>query len=275
MIEYDEILKRGIYIFSSAPARLEVFRLINGRRSVLDIAVETGRPIESIRNDLRKMHDMGLIQVKRRNDGTIVKKGKSRVYVKNPVAKSIHINRFKDKYNTRNMNRENSQSMDTEKHKKKRGKQKKKIPEALKMPSNQEIIIICNKGEGQIWEYKSPSEDMRKTTKDICAFSNTKKGGLIFYGIEDDGNIVNVTMKRQEFEERLRSSTINKVKPAVNISIDNVEVEKKMIYVVVVKPWNREDIYFYEDRIYIRDGPISRPAEPDEVKKLYDGQYVR
>ncbi len=53
-MELQELISRGRFIFSGAPKRLEVFKLINGKRSTKDLARETGRSHNSILNDIKK-----------------------------------------------------------------------------------------------------------------------------------------------------------------------------------------------------------------------------
>lgn len=43
---------------------------------------------------------------------------------------------------------------------------------------------------------------------------------------------------------------------------------------VLVPPWNRRDIYFYEERVYVRKGTNVFVATPDEIKRLHRGQHV-
>ena len=46
------------------------------------------------------------------------------------------------------------------------------------------------------------------------------------------------------------------------------------ILVVVVQPWNKRDVYFYEERAYIRKGTNAFRATAKEIRKLHLGQYV-
>ena len=61
-MELQELISRGRFIFSNAPKRLEVFKLINGKRSTKEIAIKLGRSLPSTLNDIRKLKDMGLVQ---------------------------------------------------------------------------------------------------------------------------------------------------------------------------------------------------------------------
>ena len=41
-MELQELISRGRFVFSGAPKRLEVFRLINGKRNTKEIAIKIG-----------------------------------------------------------------------------------------------------------------------------------------------------------------------------------------------------------------------------------------
>lgn len=63
-------------------------------------------------------------------------------------------------------------------------------PRTLSIPSSMGILDICRHGESQLFEFKDPRVDIAKISKEIAAFLHTKNGGILFYGIEDDGSIV-------------------------------------------------------------------------------------
>ncbi len=96
-------------------------------------------------------------------------------------------------------------------------------------------------------------------------------GGLIFYGIDDDGVIIGSDKNRQEMDQSLQNSINNCISPPPTVSIKNKDILGKRIIIIVVPPWNRKDVYQYEGRVLIRKGTNVLTASPDESKKLHRG----
>ena len=116
--------------------------------------------------------------------------------------------------------------------------------------------------------------DVKKITKKIGGFLNTKQGGLLFYGVEDDGTIVGSDMKRQKFDNRIQNSIKNTISPAATVKIKSVKTLGHEIIVLSIPAWNRKDVYQYDGRTLIRKGTNDFVASPDEVRKLHQGKYV-
>ena len=88
-MEIQELVSRGRILFSGAPARLEVFKLVNGKRSAKELSIKLGRSNIAILNDLLKMKDLELIFPKMDKNGEVIKKANSIVYEKAPLRARI------------------------------------------------------------------------------------------------------------------------------------------------------------------------------------------
>lgn len=264
-MEIQELITRGRILFSRAPKRLEVFKLVNGRRGPKEVAIKVGKPVVPTLNDLQKMKNLELIKLKKNSKGKVVKKEGYTVYEKNPLISNVSISYFTDSKFKKHLPRKI----------KLRTKQKYKSSfGVLSLPHAKEILDICKHGEDQIYEFKAPGVDIKKITKKIGGFLNTKQGGLLFYGVEDDGNIVGTDMRRQKFDNRLQNSIKHTIFPSTTITIRSVNTLGHEIIVVLISPWNRKDVYQYDGRTYIRKGTNDLVASPDEVRKLHQGNYV-
>lgn len=142
------------------------------------------------------------------------------------------------------------------------------------VPSPDEIRRICASGEDQWHEFKAPGVEMRKIAKEIAGMLNTRYGGRLLYGVKDDGTIVGSDMRRQDFDQPLQNSVRNMITPAAVVSLHAVNVLGETVLVIIVPPWNRQDVYAYEGRVYVRKGTNSFEADADERKRLYRGDYV-
>ena len=95
---------------------------------------------------------------------------------------------------------------------------------SLQIPVESEILDICRGGEDQIHEFKAAGTEVQKLTKEIAAFANTRQGGLIFYGVEDDGTIAGTDKRRQELDQPLQNSVRNAISPTLIIDLQEKDV---------------------------------------------------
>ncbi|RLI19176.1 hypothetical protein DRO49_01025 [Candidatus Bathyarchaeota archaeon] len=263
MITLQELISRGRFIFQGAPKRLEIFKLIDGKRSAKEIAIKVGRSHSSVLNDIKKLKDMELIKEKIVN-GKILKKDGSTVFEKNPIIRHVPYTYFSDVANTTIFLKEE-----------KRKKEKPPKYRRLHIPNEKMILDICKHGEDQLYEFKSPGIDTQKITKEIAAFLHTRNGGIIFYGIDDDGSIIGSDIRRQDFDQKIQNSIRNSISPSPTIEIKEKKVIDHSIILIVIPPWDRKTLYQYNDRrYYIRKGTNVFALKPDEIKKLARGEYI-
>jgi len=139
------------------------------------------------------------------------------------------------------------------------------------MPNETEILDICRDGEDQIHEFKAAGTDVQRLAKEITAFANTKLGGLILYGVENDGTITGTDKRRPELDQPLQNSVRNSILPSLVINIAEKDVLGHKIILIRIPAWNRKDVYQYEGRIYIRLGTNVFVAKPEQSRKLHSG----
>lgn len=265
-MELQELITRGRFVFSNSPKRLDVYKLVNGRRNTKDVATKSGRGVHSALNDLKMMRDYGLIEPKISN-GQEVKKDGCLVYEKVPMLKHIPFSYFED---------ESKGRLKVVKKKKVTKGKKTQSLSSLSVPSENEILDICNHGEDQIYEFKEPGVATRKITKEIAAFLHTKKGGLLFYGVTDDGSIIGSDKTRQDFDQTIQNSIRNTISPQPNIEVKENNVMGQNIIIITVPAWDRKTVYQYtkDNRYYIRKGANVFALKPEEIGKLAKGEYV-
>lgn len=105
-LSLQEIIARGRYLFSGAPKRFQVFKMINDKRTGKDIARKVGRSQSSVLQDIQKMKDFGLILSRRDDDGNLVKEEGSVVFEKNSIVKHISNSHFEPIANVKSLNKE-------------------------------------------------------------------------------------------------------------------------------------------------------------------------
>lgn len=255
----QELITRGRFIMSDAPSRLKVFEAVDGRRNVKEIAMLMGRHENNVRRDLSMLADAGLIQPK----GEM---SRLPVYEKVPLARTIPVKYFEPIAKRPERGNIPNESL-AGSRRKSRGRNE------LAVPTETEILEIAKNGEDQLHEFKAPGTEATKLTKEIAAMLNTSRGGMILYGIEDDGTIVGTDVSRQKLDQPLQNS-VKQITPAATIRLAAVRVFGTEILVIIVPPWNRRDIYQFQEKFYIRKGTNVFVLKPEEIKALHSGQPV-
>ena len=118
-------------------------------------------------------------------------------------------------------------------------------------------------GEGQRIEFK---EDLTGNASDLCkeivAFA-TSNDGVIVIGVNDDGEICGYGDQRERVEPLVTS-----VRPLPSADVDLITMQGHPICMVRVSK-GAGPVYLYNERPYVRQGSLSRPATPDEVRDLH------
>lgn len=264
MVDVQELITRGRLHFSGAPKRLEVFKLVNGKNSTKDIARKTRRPLTSVLDDILVLKDNELIQPRKSDNGSVIKKDGAVVYEKNPVIRHVSLSYFEDVAETTKFVKRPSE------------KRASTIPKASHVPTETEILDICKNGESQLYDYKAPGADAENITREISGFLHTRNGGIVLYGVGDHGEIIGSDVRRQDFDQKIQNSVRNTISPPSTIEIAERDVMGSKILLVLIPPWNRKTVYqnTKDGRYYIRKGTNIFVLRPDEMKQLHRGEYI-
>jgi predicted HTH transcriptional regulator len=263
-VDLQEAISRGRFLFSRAPDRLAVFEAVNGKRTAQEIAAKLDRPPNPVRNDLRRIADTGLIQPVTDPSGADVRKDGSAVYEKIPIARAIPVRYFRaPTIPTSSVPRSQATG------KGRRTTRRRKIAR-VEVPDETALLDIARHGEDQEYEFKAPGPDFRDLAKELSAMLHSERGGLLFYGIDDAGNVVGSDMTRQQFDQRLQNSLRNTVSPAPSVSLRAVSVLGSTVLVIQVPPWDGT-VHQYRGRVYVRKGTNCMVATPEELRRLHNG----
>jgi hypothetical protein len=266
MADLQELILRGRFLMANAPERLRTFEFVNGKRNSDDISVAAKRHRNNVHRDLSKLEAAGLIRQRENKNGPIKKDGLP-IFEKIPLASTIPIRYF---------------TTPTRLPKETTLKQiEKSTPHArqarfrpLRFPSEQELLEIARKGEDQIYEFKGQGTDTRRIVRELAAMMNTRQGGIVFYGIDDDGNIEGSDVSMQKLDQPLQNSIRNAISPSATVALCSIQVLGNAIIAVRANPWNRRDVYQFDEKVLIRKGTNVFAAKPDELKKLHSGTSI-
>ena len=260
-MDLQELIVRGRFIFGVASERLRLFQLVDGKLDTAHLAKRTRRHVNSVRRDLNTMRDAGLIRPRLDKTGAEIRHTGFPVYEKVPLARTIPTYYFVD---TKVVGRVSGEGL--------RAQGSRSTPDRRKplaFPGEQEILDICKNGEDQLYEFKAARTEVRKLSREICAMLNTKSGGILLYGVDDDGTITGTDVPRQKLDQPLQNSIKNSISPAVTVGLKSVKVIGTEVLVIVVPPWNRRDVYQFDEKVLIRKGTNVFAARPEELRKLH------
>jgi hypothetical protein len=263
-MDIQELIARGRFVFAGAPQRLRLFGLIDGRRTAKDFSKLTKRHVNSIHRDLRQLADIGLIDEKTK-DGEVLTKDGFALYQKVPLARTVPLSYFTQRTRLPNARSTNIVS-------KKQERSPKQKP--FSVPSETELLDMCKQGEDQAVEFKAAGTDVRKITREIAAMLNTHRGGYILYGVDDDGTIQGTDVSRQKLDQPLQNSIKTSIAPAAVVSLKSLRVIGSELLVIVVPPWNRKDVYQFDEKVLIRKGTNVFGVKPEELRTLHKGESV-
>jgi predicted HTH transcriptional regulator len=264
-MDLQELITRGRFIFSGAPERLKLFTLIDGRKTAKELARLMRRHVTNVHRDLRQLSDVGLIEGKTKDGHPVIKDGNT-LFQKTPLARTVPLAYFTKPSRLPNVpSRRTSASLGNARTPKRR---------QLPTPGENHILDMCKQGEDQNVEFKAAGTEVRKVVREIGAMLNTKNGGFIFYGVDDDGTIQGTDVSRQKFDQPLQNSIKSSIAPAAVVSLKSVRVMGSELLIVIVPPWNRKEVYQFDEKVLIRKGTNVFGAKPEELKKLHRGEFI-
>ncbi|BAZ91453.1 hypothetical protein NIES932_29620 [Raphidiopsis curvata NIES-932] len=133
------------------------------------------------------------------------------------------------------------------------------------------FLDLIKLGENSRVEFKSGGFRNESLAKEIVAFANMK-GGTIFVGVEDNGEISGVE-NSQDLMERIIQICRNNIQPSLIPELISIPLQDKYIVVIeiekgICKPYRVKSL----NRYYIRAGTVAiEPTQEELVRLLQDG----
>jgi len=268
MIDLQELIARGRFLFNAAPQRLKLFELVNGRRSTGQLAKQLHRHVNSINRDIRLLADGGLIQPRKSLTDKILRVEGLPIYEKVPLARTVPTRYFKSTSRIR------MESLVQSRRSAPNSAKQRLRTKSVQIPNSTEILDICKRREDQTVEFKAQGTAIERLVHEIAAMLNTSMGGMILLGVDDNGAIQGAGISRPELDQPLQNSVRNKIKPSPTIRLAEIDVLGSAVIVIMVPPWDGKRVYELQDHVYIRKGTNAFQARPEEIGRLYQGQTV-
>ncbi len=137
-----------------------------------------------------------------------------------------------------------------------------------------ELKALISEGENFKIEFKRQFSSIEKIAKELIAFANTK-GGMILFGVDDDGTICGVESEKSEMD-LLYEAAHEYCEPPIEPIVQVIELNRKDVVVAIVKesetkPHRLQDYKDYlskDSKVYIRINDKSVVASREVVKIL-------
>jgi len=144
--------------------------------------------------------------------------------------------------------------------------------------TDDELAELLSGPESDRVERKRSASDIEAIRQAICAFANDLPGherpGVLFVGVEDDGRCAGLPVT----DELLRR--LSDIRSHGNIlPLPAMTVQKKVlcgceVAVVIVQPSDSPPVR-HRGRVYVRVGPTTRVATPEEERRLAEKRRAR
>jgi predicted HTH transcriptional regulator len=137
---------------------------------------------------------------------------------------------------------------------------------------SREMPTLRSRGEDQNLEYMLKYPDQAQDLgKEIAAFASSG-GGCILLGVGNKGELIGLEQmdsagERDALVRRIEGLTHGLIKPGVTPFIAFALELGKIILCITVPP-SEGVVYYCKNTPYIRHLTESRPAEPEEVKRI-------
>ena len=131
------------------------------------------------------------------------------------------------------------------------------------------LEALLRDGESATVEFKSDVGDLDGIGRAACSLLNAR-GGIIIVGVDDRGQATGI-LDAQAKSKAIQRHLFQFLSPKAPCSVTTDESLGKVV-LVVDAPAGQEQPYVYRGHIYMREGPHTRPARPNEISHLVEAR---
>ena len=132
-----------------------------------------------------------------------------------------------------------------------------------------ELIERISNGEDSYTQFKEQAVTAKDLAKEFVAFSNAE-GGIVVFGIADDGDIKGLSAKEVEKIGQLVGNTANEnVKPPIHPLIQNMTIDDKKVMVIFVKNGSSKPYKTSSGVFYTKSGADKKIISDEELRRLF------
>lgn len=132
-----------------------------------------------------------------------------------------------------------------------------------------ELIERISNGEDSYTQLKVQAISPKELAKEFVAFSNAK-GGIIIFGVTDDGDIKGLDMAEIESLGQLIGNVANEnVKPPIHPLIQNISISDKKLIVVSIENGVSKPYATSSGDYYIKSSSDKKKISQEELRRLF------
>lgn len=138
--------------------------------------------------------------------------------------------------------------------------------------NDRDLREIIARGEGQTTEFKQSFAESQEAIESLCAFSHAQ-GGLVIFGVRDDGTIVGVQVGKQTIEGFANRCYRSAVPPLTPEILEFVIAEKRLA-VATINKCPEHVVGYVSGVAYVRVGKTNQVMPPGEQRRRYHVGFV-
>lgn len=139
--------------------------------------------------------------------------------------------------------------------------------------SKDELRTLLRDGESPLVEFKRSLRDRRAVRRNICAFANdgpnTRRVGVIFVGVDDDGSCAGTTIDDRLLRRLAMMRSDGSIQPLPTMWVDETTIDGCRVAVVQVEPSSNPPVRF-EGRVWVKVGPTVQQATVADEQRLVE-----
>jgi ATP-dependent DNA helicase RecG len=137
--------------------------------------------------------------------------------------------------------------------------------------TNDQLASLVTAPESAGLERKASFSDKDKICKTLCAFANdlanTRKPGLLWLGIADDGRVIGVDATDTLLQKIDQIKSEGKIQPLPSLTVRQIMYEGKTLIALVVAPSSLPPVA-YDGRIWVRMAASTQLASKEDERLL-------
>ena len=127
-----------------------------------------------------------------------------------------------------------------------------------------EIEQLTAQGESETVEFKKTTGQRRRAAETVCGMLNAQ-GGFVLFGVTPDGEIRGQEVSDDTLQEVVRE--LRKIEPQIVLQPETVPVDDTRDVIVISVPGDQRDVYTYDGRPYVRQGPTTSQMEQEAYRQ--------
>jgi len=121
--------------------------------------------------------------------------------------------------------------------------------------------------ESDLVERKASAADRSRIRRNLCAFANDGRPGVILIGVHDDGECASLRITDELLRTLAQMRDDGNILPLPSMTVEKRVLDGCEIAVIVVEP-SADLPVRYQGRVWVTVGPTVRQATPEEGQRV-------